>query len=128
MKYQEAKEKFIQTWGTLGSNWGINRTMAQVHALLLISPNAMSADEIMAELQISRGNANINIRSLIDWGLVKKELKAGERKEFFRAEKDMWKTALQIMRERRKRELAPLKEVLKAVSYTHLTLPTSVMV
>ena len=90
MDLQEGKEKFIQSWGALGSNWGINRTMAQIHALLLISPEALSADEIMKELQISRGNANMNIRALIDWGLVYKELKTGERKEYFVAEKDIW--------------------------------------
>ena len=74
MEFQEGKEKFLQVWGTLGSDWGINRTMAQVHALLMISPQALSADEIMEELKISRGNSNMNIRALIDWGLVYKEL------------------------------------------------------
>src|ERR1700741_4977652 len=101
MKYNEAKDKFIQTWGTLGSSWGISRTMAQVHALLLISPEPLSTEEIMEDLKISRGNSNMNVRDLIDWGLVYKELKAGERKEFFRAEKDIWKVAKQIIKERR---------------------------
>ncbi|MDX5320612.1 MAG: transcriptional regulator [Bacteroidota bacterium] len=108
MNLTEGKEKFIQTWGTLGSNWGINRTMAQIHALLLISPNALSAEEIMEELKISRGNTNMNVRALMDWGLVFKELKAGERREFFYAEKDMWKVAMQVVKERRKRELEPI--------------------
>lgn len=108
MNLTQGKEKFIQAWGTLGSNWGINRTMAQIHALLLISPRALSADEIMEELKISRGNTNMNVRALMDWGLVFKELKAGERKEFFYAEKDMWKVAMQVVKERRKRELEPL--------------------
>lgn len=112
MELHEAKEKFIQAWGTLGSNWGINRTMAQVHALLLVSPDALSAEEIMEELNISRGNANMNLRALIDWGLVKKELKPGERREFFFAEKDIWKVFKQIVRERRKRELEPIFKVL----------------
>ena len=70
MKLEEAKEKFVNAWGTLGSNWGINRTMAQVHALLLVSSNPMSAEDIMAELNISRGNANMTVRELINWGLV----------------------------------------------------------
>ena len=89
MKLTEGKEKFIQAWGTLGSSWGINRTMAQVHALLLIAPESLCAEDIMEELNISRGNANMNIRALMDWGLVSKELKSGERKEFFSAEKDI---------------------------------------
>src|SRR3954471_20846731 len=99
MELKEAKDKFLNAWGTLGSNWGINRTMAQIHALLLISPNSLSAEEIMEDLKISRGNANMNLRDLIDWGLIYKEIKAGERKEFFHAEKDIWKAAKQIIKE-----------------------------
>lgn len=115
MKLTESKEKFINAWGTLGTSWGINRTMAQVHALLLISPDALSAEEIMEELTISRGNANMNIRTLIDWGLVQKELRSGERKEYFVAEKDIYKVFKQIAKERRKRELEPIFKVLEEV-------------
>lgn len=113
MNYDEAKEKFLQTWGTLGSSWGISRTMAQVHALLLISPEALCTEDVMKELQISRGNANMNLRDLIDWGLVFRELKAGERREFFRAEKDIWKVAKQIIKERRKREIEPVLQIME---------------
>lgn len=116
MTLQEGKDKFIQSWGALGSSWGINRTMAQIHALLLISPEALSADEIMEELQISRGNANMNIRALIDWGLVYKELKPGERREFFIAEKDMWEVVKNIIIQRKKRELEPMLRVLDEIS------------
>ncbi|MCB0547538.1 MAG: transcriptional regulator [Phaeodactylibacter sp.] len=116
MTLKEGKEKFIQSWGALGSSWGINRTMAQIHALLLISPEALSAEEIMEELQISRGNANMNIRALIDWGLVYKELKPGERKEFFVAEKDMWEVVKNIIIQRKKRELEPMLRVLDEIS------------
>ncbi len=116
MEFQEGKEKFLQAWGTLGSDWGINRTMAQVHALLMISPQALSADEIMKELQISRGNSNMNIRALMDWGLVYKELKAGDRKEYFSAEKDMWIVIKQIMQQRKKRELEPIVKLLDELS------------
>ncbi len=113
MKYNEAKDTFIQAWGTLGSSWGISRSMAQVHALLLISPDSLSAEEIMEDLKISRGNANMNIRDLIDWGLVFKEQVPGERKEFFYAEKDIWKVAKQIIKERRKREIEPILTLLE---------------
>ncbi len=116
MDLQEGKEKFIQSWGALGSSWGINRTMAQIHALLLVSPEALSAEEIMEELKISRGNANMNIRALIDWGLVFKELKAGERKEYFVAEKDMWEVVKNIITQRKKRELEPMLKVLDEIS------------
>lgn len=108
MKLAEAKEQYIQTWGTFATNWGINRTMAQVHALLLASGKALSTDEVMEELQISRGNANTNLRELINWGIVKKELVRGERKEYFSADKDVWFLFKQITKERRKREIEPI--------------------
>lgn len=113
MQLEEGKEKFIQAWGTLGSSWGINRTMAQVHALLLISPTSLSTEDVMQELSVSRGNANMNLRALMDWGLISKELRPGERKEYFVAEKDMWKVAKQVIRERRKRELEPMLRILE---------------
>lgn len=116
MELDEAKQRFIQAWGTLGSNWGINRTMAQVHALLLISAEALCADDIMEKLKISRGNANMNIRALIDWGLVFKELKPGERREYFVSEKDMWNVVRQIITHRKKKELEPVLKVLNDVS------------
>ena len=112
MTLQEGKEQFIQTWGALGSKWGINRTMAQVHALLLISPEALTASEIKETLGISMGNANMNLRALIDWGLLRKEHKLGHRKEYYYAEKDIWKVASKIIEERKKRELAPIQAVL----------------
>ena len=115
MEHKEAKEKFISAWGSLGSSWGINRTMAQIHALLLVAKVPLSTEEIMEELQISRGNANMNTRALIDWGLVEKELKAGERKEYFVAGKDVWEIAKQVAKERKKRELEPVLKVLAQV-------------
>jgi DNA-binding transcriptional regulator GbsR (MarR family) len=117
MQLAEAKAKFIADWGRFGTNWGINRTMAQIHALLLISPDPLSADEVMEELSISRGNANMNVRELIDWGLVQKVIVPGERKEFFTAEKDIWKVARQIVKERKKRELDLMIPVLKELSH-----------
>lgn len=116
MNLEEAKYKFIQEWGVLGSSWGINRAMAQIHALLILSPESKTTDEVMEELKISRGNANMNMRALIDWGLVFKEYKPGERKEYFYAEKDLWMVMKQIAKERRKREVVPIREVLKEVS------------
>ncbi|RNA62030.1 transcriptional regulator [Chryseobacterium nematophagum] len=108
MKLAEAKEKYIQTWGTFATNWGINRTMAQVHALLLASEKPLSTDEVMEQLEISRGNANMNLRALMDWGIVRKEFVKGDRKEYFVAEKDVWYLFKQITKERRKREIEPV--------------------
>ncbi|ASZ09547.1 MarR family transcriptional regulator [Chitinophaga pendula] len=112
MKLTEAKAQFVQTWGSLGAQWGINRTMAQIHALLLIMPDPLSAEDIMQELNISRGNTNMNVRELINWGLVERVLIPGERREYFSAEKDIWKVATCIARERKKRELDPIMKVL----------------
>ncbi|WP_395052371.1 GbsR/MarR family transcriptional regulator [Flavobacterium sp.] len=116
MEFKEAKNKFVQTWGALGSQWGINKTMAQIHALLMVSNDAISMEDIMDELQISRGNASMNLRALMDWGIVYKEYKAGERREFFTAEKDLDELAVKIARERSKREIKPALKVLKEVS------------
>jgi DNA-binding transcriptional regulator GbsR (MarR family) len=108
MKLEEAKKDFIQIWARLGGEWGINRTMAQVHALLLVSDKALSTDEVMEQLSISRGNANMNLRELITWNLIYSQLVPGDRKEYFRAEKDIWEVAKRIARERKKREIEPV--------------------
>src|SRR6187402_2556798 len=115
MEYNEAKHKFIQAWGTLGSSWGINKAMAQIHALLLLATEPLSAEDIMEDLQMSRGNVNMNLRALMDWGLVKKEHKVGERKEFFSTGKDVWDLAKQVSKERRRREIEPILNVLEEV-------------
>lgn len=83
MNLQDAKQQFLQVWGTLGSSWGINRTMAQIHALLMVSHTILSTEDIMEQLQISRGNVNMNLRELMNWNLIYKVMQAGERREFF---------------------------------------------
>ncbi len=110
--YVSAREEFIAQWGATGSAWGINRTMAQIHALLMTAPQPLSTDEVMAELQISRGNANGNLRDLIGWGLVRKVVRKGERKEYFESEKDIWKMFCTIVRERKRREIEPIMATL----------------
>lgn len=115
MKLEEAKLKFIQTWGALGSNWGISKTMAQVHALLMISKEPLSAEEIMETLNISRGNTNMTVRSLIDWGLVYREIKTGDRRDFFRGEKDIYLVGKQIVKIRREREVQPVIQLLNSL-------------
>jgi Predicted transcriptional regulators len=112
MKLADAKQQFISSWGVFATQWGINRTMAQIHALLMVSPDPLSQDDVMAELNISRGNANMNIRELIDWGLVERVLVPGERREYFTAEKDIYKVAMQVAKERKKRELDPMLKLL----------------
>lgn len=108
MVLTEQQQKFIHTWGTLGTNWGINKTMAQIHALLLISEKPMTTEDMMDVLQISRGNTNMNVRALVEWGLATKEMVTGERKDFYGAKKDIWVIARHIAQQRRKRELEPV--------------------
>lgn len=108
MDIKESKRQFIELWGNFGSQWGINKSMAQVHALLLSSSNPISTDDVMEQLHISRGNANTSLRELMNWNLIYKVSLPGERKEYFKAEKDMWTVAKRIARERKRREIEPL--------------------
>ena len=103
----QARNRFVQAWGEMGYQWGINKVMAQIHALLMVSDEPLSTDDVMGELQISRGHANTNLRGLVDWGLVRRVFQKGERKEYFVSEKDVWKMFCTVSRERRKREIAP---------------------
>lgn len=116
MGLQEAKQQFIDTWGALGTEWGINKSVAQVHALLLTSNDPLSTDEIMERLVISRGNANMSIRQLVEYGIVYKKHIAGDRKEYFVAEKDVLKWAMKIAIMRKKKELDPVMEILKDIT------------
>lgn len=110
---EAARDDFIAGWGAIGSSWGVSRTMAQIHALLMTSDKAMTTDMVMESLSISRGNANTNLRELVHWGLLRPVLMKGERKEYFEAEKDPWRIFRLIVRERKRREIDPAVEVLK---------------
>ena len=109
----EVRDAFVTEWGAIGSVWGINRTMAQIHALLLTAPKPLTTDEVMADLKISRGNAHGNLRDLVSWGLIRSVIRKGERKEYFEAEKDAWRMFCIIMRERSRREIRPAMGVLQ---------------
>lgn len=111
--YDEARDEFINQWGTIGTGWGVNRTVAKIHALLITSPTPLSTDEVMEVLAISRGNANTSLRELVSWGLIRPITKPGQRKEFFEAEKDIWKMACTIARERKRREIEPAIAVVR---------------
>lgn len=109
---RQAREEFVAQWGALGTQWGINRTMAQIHALLMTSADVLSTDDVMEQLQISRGNAHTNLKDLVSWGLVRSVVKKGERREFFEAEKDVWQIFTIVARERKRREIEPALGVL----------------
>jgi DNA-binding transcriptional regulator GbsR (MarR family) len=107
-----AAHLFIRRWGEMGASWGISRTMAEIHALLYLSPEPLCADDVMARLEISRGNASMNVRQLVTWGLVERVHRRGDRKEYFQAETDVWAMFETIIRERRRREVEPIVETI----------------
>jgi HTH-type transcriptional regulator, glycine betaine synthesis regulator len=111
---RQAREQFISLWGQMGSNWGVPRTMAEVHALLYIVGEPLNTDAVMAALGISRGSASTTLRTLVEWGIIGRVHVRGDRKEYFRAEQDVWKLFRVILRERKKREVDPLLESLRA--------------
>lgn len=111
--YQQSRQLFIQRWGEMGANWGISRTMAEVHALLFVSPDPLCTDDVMAQLQVSRGNASMNLRQLVNWGLIYRVHLAGDRKEYFAGQTDVWQMFETITRERRRREIEPIVETIE---------------
>ncbi len=112
-RLKEARDQFVAQWGALGTQWGINRTMAQIHALLMVTPGSLSTDEVMEVLEISRGNAHTNLKELVSWGLLRIVVRKGDRKEYFEAEKDVWKIFTTVARERKRREIEPALGVLR---------------
>ncbi len=112
-KYEQALEQFVLLWGEMASAWGINKTMAQIHALLYAEEDPLDTDTIMDQLDISRGNANMNLRNLVQWKLVHKVHYKGQRKDFYTAEKDVLNIVATIVRERQQREVAPIRRNLE---------------
>lgn len=106
-------EDFIQHWGEMGSVWGVNKVMGQLHAFLLASPEPMTLDDMADTLGISRGSASMNIRELRAWGVVKKVYMRGDRKDYYVAEDNIWKLLTQIIRERKRREFEPTLESMR---------------
>ena len=97
----------------MASAWGINKTMAQIHALLYAESDPLDTDTIMDQLNISRGNANMNLRNLVNWQLIHKVHFKGKRKDFYTAEKDVWNIVATIVRERQQREVSPIRQNLE---------------
>ena len=116
------KAKFVQIWVSFANQWGLNRTMAQIHALLLTAEKPLNSDDIMQDLQISRGNVNMNIHSLMEWGLVYRQVIPGDRKDYFTAEKSMDKVAKLIIQERKRRTIVPLLADIKSLKNEQLSM------
>lgn len=106
--------EFIDTWGAMGTIWGINASVARVHALLLASDRAYSLDEICTELHISKSNASTSLKELRSWGVIRKTIVLGERKERYSSESDPWTMLFNIARERKRREFDPALAAIRA--------------
>lgn len=111
----EAQDRFILEWGRMSSSWGINRTMAQIHALLFVTGESLEVNDIMDRLQISRGNASMNLRELMDWGIVRRFRRPGDRKDTYSSETDPHQMIARIVRERKRREIDPTADTLREI-------------
>jgi HTH-type transcriptional regulator, glycine betaine synthesis regulator len=108
-----AQDLFIRRWGEMGQTWGINRTMAEIHALLYVTAQPLCTDDVMERLNISRGNASMSLRGLCDWGIVRRLHKRGERREYFESLGDVWEMFSLIAAERKRREMDPVLETIR---------------
>lgn len=106
-------QKFIVHWGEMGARWGINRSVAQIHALLYLSPKALPADEIAETLEIARSNVSVGLKELQTWGLVRATQTLGDRRDHFETSTDVWELFRIIIRERKRRELDPTLALLR---------------
>ncbi len=106
-KLTQAQDQFVLEWGRMSSSWGINRTMAQIHALLLATGEGLSVDDLIERLHISRGNASMTLRDLMDWGVVQRYRNPGDRKDIYRSTDDILHMFGRVVRERKRREIDP---------------------
>src|SRR3954453_17172153 len=108
-----SQDLFIRRWGEMGQTWGINRTMAEIHAFLYITGKSLCTGDVMERLNISRGNASMSLRALCDWGILRRLHKRGERREYFESLGDVWEMFSLIAAERKRREMDPVLETIK---------------
>lgn len=113
MKLSPSEERFILHWGEMGSRWGVNRTVAQIHALLYLSDTPLHAEEISDTLSVARSNTSTSLKELQGWGLVQITHVLGDRRDHFAALQDVWDIFTTITEERRRRELEPTLTVLR---------------
>lgn len=111
--FEAARHLFIRRWGEMAASWGISRTMAEIHALLYLASEPLCTDDVMEQLEVSRGSASTNLRQLVNWGLIYRIHRRNDRKEYFEAEKDVWQMFETISRERRRREVQPIVETIE---------------
>src|SRR5260370_29442342 len=107
------QKQYILHWGEMGTRWGINRTVAQIHALLYLSPNALPAEEIAETLSVARSNVSTSIRELETWGIVRAVHVLGDRREHYESMKDVWEMFRLVIEQRKRREIDPTREMLR---------------
>jgi DNA-binding transcriptional regulator GbsR (MarR family) len=107
MKLSAVQQKFVLHWGEMGTRWGINRTVAQIHALLFISPKALHAEEIAETLDVARSNVSSSLKELQGWGIVKMVHVLGDKRDHFESMKDVWEMFRIVLDERKRREIDP---------------------
>jgi len=105
---RRSKDRFIELWSQMAANWGVPRSMAEVHALLFVEAAPLGAEQIMSRLGISRGNASMTTRTLVEWGIVRREHRPEDRRDYFVAEQDVWTLFALVIRARKAREIDPL--------------------
>jgi DNA-binding transcriptional regulator GbsR (MarR family) len=113
MKLTNIQQQYILHWGEMGTRWGINRTVAQIHALLFLSPKPLPADEIAETLNVARSNVSTSIRELESWGIVRAVHVLGERREHYESMKDVWEMFRVIVEQRKRREVDPTLQLLR---------------
>jgi DNA-binding transcriptional regulator GbsR (MarR family) len=113
MKLSNIQQQYILHWGEMGTRWGINRTVAQIHALLFLSPKPLPADEIAETLNVARSNVSTSIRELESWGIVRAVHVLGERREHYECMKDVWEMFRLIVEQRKRREVDPTLQLLR---------------
>lgn len=107
MKLTPVMQRYVVHWGEMGARWGLNRSVAQIHALLFLSPTPLHADEIAETLGIARSNVSTGLKELLAWELVQVTHVLGDRRDFFRAEQDSWEVIRRIIDGRKRREIDP---------------------
>src|ERR671928_1041943 len=113
MKLSPIMQKFILHWGEMGARWGVNRTVAQIHALLYIAPKPLNAEEIAETLDVARSNVSTSLRELQGWGIVRVVHVLGDRRDHFESMKDVWELFRQVLDERKRREGDPTLSILR---------------
>ncbi len=114
MRLTPAMERYVLHWGEMGARWGVNRSVAQIHALLYLAPHPLTAEEIADTLSIARSNVSMSLKELLAWGLVRRTPVRGDRRDHFEALRDNWEILNRVVEERKKREIDPTLSILRA--------------